>query len=74
MKTKDCAVCMVEDWIAAKLEAEGCRLTDFDAPAVIMARLFAAGVRAEDVRADSVSSAVFWRAVYGPAYPALVTA
>lgn len=71
---KDCTVCMVEDWITAKLRAEGCRLADFDAPAVIMARLFGVGVRAEDVRADSVDSLVFWRAVYGPAYPALVTA
>lgn len=74
MTIRDCPVCAVEDWIAAKLKAEGCQLRDFDAPAVIMARLFEAGVRAEDVRADSVSSAVFWRAVYGPAYPALVTA
>jgi len=70
---KDCPVCAVEGWIAAKLKAEGCQLRDFDPIQVILARLYEAGVRIEDVQSDSVNSDVFWRAVYGPAYPAAVT-
>lgn len=63
-----CVVCAIEDWIVAKLRAEGCQPADFDAPAVIGARLLTAGVTAQQALADEVSSAVFWRAAYGPAY------
>lgn len=74
-----CGACEVETLIGQVVEAEGLALGLFDDVTVIAGRLASAGVTIADVRAalylgQPVNSAVFWRAVYGPAYPAAVMA
>lgn len=67
-----CGACEVEAYIKRLVLAEGLSLAVVDDVSVIAARLAHAGVTIEQVRADAVNRAVFWRAVYGPAYPAAV--
>jgi len=72
-----CAVCVAAGYIQNRIEAEGCRLADFDNPGTILGRLEAAGLSVHDVasagiQGPPIDSAVFWRAVYGPAYPEAV--
>jgi hypothetical protein len=67
-----CGDCEVEAYIERMLLAEGLALALMDDVTVIAGRLAAAGVTINQVRADTVNRAVFWRAVYGPAYPSLV--
>lgn len=73
-RRQDCPVCVAFDLIDARIVAEGCERRDFDPVEVIASRLQVQGVRLDQVRSGDVPSDVFWRAVYGPAYPALVTA
>jgi len=74
---RQCGACLAEQYVEDRIRSEGCDPVLYDPVEVIVSRLAAAGVGAEDVRAavylgQPVSSAVFWRAVYGPAYPAAV--
>lgn len=74
-----CGACLVERYITKRILEDGCDPKLYDLPEVIASRLAAAGVTIADVRAavylgQPLSSAVFWRAVYGPAYPAAVMA
>lgn len=72
--SRHCEACEVEEFIEQQVAAEGLSLALVDDVTVIGARLASAGVTIGQIRAGSVSSAVFWRAVYGPAYPDLVMA
>lgn len=69
-----CDACEVEAYIERLITEEGLNLALVDDVSVIAGRLAAAGVTIEQVRTDTVNRAVFWRAVYGPAYPAAGTA
>lgn len=73
----NCLVCQLERYIEARLLEEGLNLADFQVP-VIMSRLHTradstGNWTAEQVLAGEVPSMEFWRAVYGPAYPAAVS-
>jgi len=75
---QQCGACLAEQYTWDRIRAEGCDPALYDPMEVIVSRLVAAGVSIEDVRSavflgQPVDSAVFWRAVYGPAYPAAVT-
>jgi hypothetical protein len=59
----------VEAYIERLVLAEGLDLALVDDVSVIAARL-AEHVNIGEVRSDKVNRHVFWRAVYGPAYPA----
>jgi len=67
-----CGACEVEAYIERLVLAEGLSLALVDDVTVIAARLAAAGVTIEQVREELVPSMIFWRAVYGPAYPQAV--
>lgn len=74
---RECGACLVEQYTEQRIRAEGCDPKLYDPVEVIVSRLAGAGVKIEDVRAavylgQPISSAVFWGAVYGPAYPEAV--
>lgn len=69
---RPCEACEVERYVVRRIELYGCDPAVYDAPEVIPARLREAGVTIVEVRSDTVNAMVFWRAVYGPAYPEAV--